>query len=91
MFAGSAEEASAALAKLYKRFAPRRDNAYFEHRIHDKGDNRNVSMANGYCLKDGGGGVDPARNHYRHVGNLTPEFSKQAYKDWFDAQDSENL
>ena len=38
------------------------------------------------CLfgaQDGGGGVQPPKHHYRHVGNCTPEFVNSCYEGYF--------
>ena len=58
------------LIAVCKTFETGYDEFYLDHEIHDKGDNRNLEIAMGYTLKDGGGGVQPPRHHYMNRNNF---------------------
>ena len=77
------EEAKELLTKIFKCYQSKVPHYYFDHEVHDKGDNRPLKVAFGYVLKDGGGGVRPRRNHFLHVGNISEEAQKEYFQEWF--------
>ena len=83
MWPGPVEEAADALASVLSEYPMPVVGRVLEHRIHDKGANRSVRIAIGYTTKDGGGGVQSRRPHFRSVGNLTSAFEKAAFDEWF--------
>tara|TARA_B110001452_G_scaffold267230_1_gene276283 strand:+ start:51 stop:1640 length:1590 start_codon:yes stop_codon:yes gene_type:complete len=70
VLAVSAEAAEATLKAVCHLFSTGDSTFFIQHRIHDKGDNRDIGVAFGYTLKDGGGGVQPRRHHYKNCNNF---------------------
>ena len=80
------------LTEVCKLFDTGDDRFYFDHEIHDKGDNRTVIDAMGYTVKDGGGGVQCRKNHYLNFNNFGDtaqhEYENLCWAEWFAKADT---